>query len=353
MYKRIILKIGSGVISNNGLLDEKVVKEIVRQIGALRRKGVGVVLVTSGAVATGKKIVKVKKGADEIVQKQVFAAVGQVRLMSIYAALFAKQKQACAQVLVTKEDFRDRQHYLNMKNCLENLLRSDIVPVVNENDVIAVTELVFTDNDELAALLASQLGAEALIILTSVGGVLRGRPDDPGAEVISRIESDDGAEKYITDERSSSGRGGMHTKFAMAKKLAAQGIAVHIANGKKKDTVTRIVAGEPVGTTFIPARKLSAAKRRIAHSEGLAKGSAYVNECTEDLLLSRKVASLLPVGILRIEGTFEKGDVIEIKNEKGRRLGFGIARYDSLKARTLRGKKKAPALVHYDYLFIQ
>ncbi len=354
MYKRVVVKVGSGVISRDGALDMHVLEELTGQIATLREKGLEIVLVTSGAVAVGRESLELPRGVDSVVAKQVFASIGQVQLMSRYAALFNAHGLACAQVLVTKEDFRDRTHYLNMKNCLENLLASGVVPVVNENDVIAVTELIFTDNDELAGLLASQLDADAVFILTSVEGVVKGDPKDPQAEVIPEIDpSDDSFSRHITSDRSLSGRGGMHTKFGIAKRLATQGIATHIANGRRANVLIDLADGKPLGTRFIPQRKLSSLKRRIAHSEAAAKGSVVVNECTTDLLTERKIMSLLPVGITEVRGSFGKGDIIEIQGAKGRRLGLGVAQYDSEKAATAAGKKNGRALVHYDYLFIE
>ena len=289
MYKRVIVKIGSSVISKEGQFDAQAGEHIVEQIVSLNKTGVEIVLITSGAVATGRGILKLSDKIESIVQKQVFASVGQVKLMSFYADIFGKRGYICAQVLVTKEDFRDRQHYLNMKNCFENLLQGNVVPVVNENDVIAITELIFTDNDELAGLIASQLNADAVIILTSVDGVLDGNPNDPKSQVISEIDftKNPSFEKYITNDKSASGRGGMHTKFGTAKKLAAQGITTHIASGKRQNTIVDLVEGKSVGTKFVPNRKLSATKRRLAYSAGLSKGVVYVNKCAEDILLSK------------------------------------------------------------------
>jgi glutamate 5-kinase len=355
MYKRIIVKIGSGVISKDGRFNAQVVRHIVDQIVSLNKIGIEIVLITSGAVATGRGVLKLKNKVESIVQKQVFASVGQVKLMSFYADIFSKYGYTCAQVLVTKEDFRDRQHYLNMKNCFENLFQDNVIPVVNENDVIAITELIFTDNDELAGLIASQLNADAVVILTSVDGVLDGNPQDSKSQVIPEIDftKNSSVEKYITHDKSALGRGGMHTKFSIAKKLAKQGIVTHIASGKNPNIIRDIVEGKAVGTKFIPGHKLSATKRRLAYSEGLSKGVVCVNKCAEEILFSKKAISLLPVGIVKVEGDFEKGDVIEIKNEAKRKIGFGIAQYDSRKALASMGKKGIRALVHCDYMFLE
>jgi len=255
MYKRIVVKVGTKVLSkDDGTIDTDVMEHLAEQIAALKKNS-EVILVTSGAVGMGRSLLTLE-GADSVVEKQVFAAVGQVKLMSMYADLFAKHGYVCAQVLATKEDFRDEQHYLNMKNCLENLLRDNVIPVVNENDVVAVAELLFTDNDELAGLIASQLSADAVIILTSVDGVLTGDPKDPGTTVVPEINVSDIAsfQKYITSEKTGSGRGGMRTKFSVAEKLAAEGITTHIVNGKKKNVLVDVVAGKKLGTRFAPKK---------------------------------------------------------------------------------------------------
>ncbi len=262
MYKRIVAKVGTNVLSrDDGTIDTGVIEHLVEQISELKKNGVEVVLVTSGAVGVGRSLFQQKKGADTVPEKQVFAAVGQVKLMGMYADLFGKHGYLCAQVLVTKEDFRDKQHYSNMKNCFENLLQDKVIPIVNENDVIVIVDLVFTDNDELAGLVAAQLLVDAVVILTNVDGVIAGRVEDPTAVVIPEINfSDTGSieniEKYVTSEKSESGRGGMQTKFAVAKKLSLEGIATHIVNGKKKDTLVSAVEGRPIGTKFLPQKKL-------------------------------------------------------------------------------------------------
>lgn len=347
MYKRIVIKIGSGVITEDGRLDERAIERIVGQVADLRKAGVETILISSGAGAAGKGILA-SSGSGGISDRQVFSSVGQIALMTLYAKLFESRDYRCAQILVTKEDFRDKQHYANMKNCFENLLRENIVPIVNENDPIAATGMSFTDNDELAGLIASQLNAEAVIILSGVDGVLQqGKAiAEIGTENISE------AEKHIAKEKSATGRGGMKTKFEIAKKLMAQGIATHIANGAKENIILDIVEGKQLGTTFVPERKLSAIKRRLAHAGDFAAGSVYVNKGAEEILLSGQFKSLLPVGITKVEGDFKKGDVILILNESGNKLGAGIAQYDADSARSALGQKGGKALVHYDYLFI-
>lgn len=355
MYKKIVVKIGTKVITEkDGKLDHIVLERIVEGIVSLRKKGISVVLVTSGAMASGRSLLSFK-GKEHVSEKQVLASIGQVKLMSTYLELFGKHKYLCAQILVTKEDFRDKTHYLNMRNCFGNLLLENVVPIVNENDVVATSELLFTDNDELAGLVASQLNAEAVIILTSASGVMAGDFKDKNSKVISEINFKDIHlyEKYITPEKTSFGRGGMLTKFDVARKMASEGIATYIADGRAENILLDIILGKKIGTKFIPQKRSSALKRRIAHSEGLTKGTVWVNQCAEDLLVSKSsIMSLLPIGVVKVEGDFAKGDTIEIKGIKKQKLGFGVAQYDSIHAKEFMGKKNKKPIIHYNYMFI-
>jgi glutamate 5-kinase len=246
----MVVKVGTKVLSRaDGGLDEAYVRNLVAQISALKQKGVEVVLITSGAGGTGRGMLVLHKELDETAQKQVFAAVGQAKLMAVYGGFFAEHGYLCAQVLATKEDFRDQTHYDNMKNCFEALILESVVPIVNENDVVATTELLFTDNDELAGLVAKQLGADALVILTSVEGFLADGAVVPRIDVpqLSAMEA------HLSDATSAGGRGGMRAKFAAAAELSRAGIAVHIAHGKQPDILARLLSGESVGTLFAPS----------------------------------------------------------------------------------------------------
>lgn len=355
MNKRIVIKVGTKVLSTEeNSLDTAVLAHLVEQIVSIRKRGTDVVLVTSGAVGAGRGLLSLSH-EERPDDKQVLAAVGQVKLMNLYYEFLGKHNELCAQVLVTKEDFRDKNHYMNMRACFENLLNSNVVPVVNENDVVATTELLFTDNDELAGLVASQLNADAVVILTSVEGFLSGSPEDPTAQVIPEIDFSNihAYQKYISPDKTVFGRGGMLTKFNIARKLTLHGITVYFANGKRKNVLTDIVSGKDIGTKFISHDKSSSIKRRIAYSEGLTKGTVYVNKCAEDLLLSKtKIMSLLPVGVTKVEGNFNKGDIIEIIGESKHKIGFGIAEYSAEKAEALIRKKHGRPIIHYDHMFI-
>ncbi len=352
VYKRIVIKVGSNVITReNGLPDEAIFAAIAQQIAGLKKQGVEVILVSSGAVASGRNLIPDSVRWSKTVQRQVLAAAGQPRLMRLYSDLFAKENLICAQVLATKEDFRDKSHYLNMKNCLLSLLRHNIVPVVNENDVVAVQELMFTDNDELSALIATMLDADLLLLLTNIDGIMDFSKTPP--ELVRNIAAtDQSVQQLIVSKRSTAGRGGMISKYRMALKAAQNGIAVHIANGKRDGLIERIVHGEHEGTRFDPQRKRSSVKRWMPFATKEPKGQIYVDEKAA-LALRETVCSLLPVGVQRVEGNFEKGDLVELFNLRGDHIGIGLAQYGVETAQKWLGQKGKKPLVHYDYLLIE
>ncbi|MDB5261444.1 MAG: proB [Adhaeribacter sp.] len=353
-YKRIVVKIGSNVLTqDNGMPDLARMEHLVAQIAALKKAGKEVIVVSSGAVASGRSLIRISEKADAVTSRQLLASVGQVKLINTYSELLSQHDLICAQVLVTKEDFRDRVHYLNMKNCFGALLQNNIIPIVNENDVISVTELMFTDNDELAGLIATMLDADALLILSNVNGIYNGDPKDPSSEVIREIgQETTGFSSFVSTQRSQFGRGGMITKCHMAHKVAQLGIAVHIANGKTPDILSKVLNETEINTRFVPNKTASGKKKWIAHAEGAAKGTVQINEGAKVALTAPKATSLLPVGIVKITGEFQKGDIIKIVDEQNKLVGQGIAEYGSDKARERIGHQNQKPLVHYDYLFL-
>ena len=349
-----VIKVGTNVLTRpDGRLDITSISNLVDQIAALRARDIAVILVSSGAVGAGRELLPTAETLDSVVRRQMLSAIGQVRLMELYRQLFAGHRLLCGQVLATKEDFRDRRHYLNMRNCLQALLRGEVVPVVNENDVVSVTELMFTDNDELAGLVATMVGAEKMIILSSVDGLYDGPPSDPASRLIPTVDpEDESVLDYIAAERSSFGRGGMQTKLRMAQRTALAGVEVLLANGRRPGVLHELLAGRFPGTR-IPAReKLSTIKRFLAYTSAPI-GRVRVNEgAAAALRHPDRASSLLPVGITAVEGDFERGDVIEIIAADGSSVGVGRARYGSERARALLGKQGEKALVHYDFLVL-
>lgn len=357
LYNKIVVKVGSNVLTReDGMLNVTWMAHIVDQIASLHKQGLQIILVTSGAVAAGRAEVEPQRKLDTVSSRQLWSAVGQVKLINRYADLFREHGLICAQVLTTKENFRDRHHYLNMRNCISTLLENGVVPIINENDTISVTELMFTDNDELSGLIASMMDVEALIILTNVDGVYSGLPREPGSRLIPLIRHGEMPEiDSISTVKSSFGKGGMLTKFKIASKLAGQGISVHIANGGKHNSLINIIKDNngAVHTYFTPAKKKSTGVRKwLAHSDDFARGEVFINDGARDALLSDKAISLLTIGITRIEGFFKEGDIVRVKDSKGELLGLGKSSYSSDEALEGIVSKKSKPFIHYDYLYL-
>ena len=353
--KVIAIKVGSNVITNReGFPDEQIIENISRQIKVLKEQDYQILLISSGAVAAGRSLYQFQKKADTVVQRQVLASIGQVKLISLYRDIFEKKKMLCSQVLVTKEDFKSRTHYLNMQNCLSALLANRIVPIINENDVVSVTELMFTDNDELAGLVSAMMNTDILIILTNVDGIYDGDPNLPGTTLLSIYDPKKiNLEQIATGKKSGFGRGGILTKCQTSEKIASMGIPVHIANGRTEDVILRVVREEEIGTRF-PAKKVTSSfKKYMAHAYVEPKGKVVINQGAKQVLLSpEKAHSLLPIGVIQVIGNFKKGDIIRIVDEKNSEVGLGLAKYGYKKAKEVIGQKNQPALIHYDHLYL-
>ena len=355
--KRIAVKIGSNVLTRkDGTLDITRMSALVDEVAELHHAGIEIVLISSGAVASGRSEVKVGKKLDSVSARQLYSAVGQAKLINRYYELFREHGLKCGQVLTTKENFGSRTHYLNQKHCMEGMLEHGVIPIVNENDTISVTELMFTDNDELSGLIATMMGMDALIILSNIDGIYNGNPADPASRVIPVVErGKTDLASYVQTGRSSFGRGGMLTKCHIAQKVADEGILVVIANGKRSNILVDLLKDPETipCTRFLPAVKpVSSVKKWIAHSEGFAKGEIHINKGAEEALLAPKATSLLLVGVTQVVGDFEKDDIVRIVNEEGKLLGVGCAGYGSEEARALIGSRDLKPLVHYDYLYI-
>ncbi len=355
VYRKIVVKVGTNVITNSrGELDPDILDQLTTQIAHLRNQGIEILLVSSGAVGAGRSIISLPASLPTVARRQVLSSTGQIKLINTYAELFRRHGITTAQILVTKSDFRDRLHYLNMRTCFSSLLQQSVVPVINENDAVSVTELMFTDNDELSGLIASMMHVDAHIILSHVDGLFDLSQEEKNRRVIEEIDPEDKHfRSFIQPGKSEFGRGGMLTKCHIAQKLASFGIAVHIANGRRPGILYDIVSGNPTGTKFLPKKHTHGRKQWLAHSEGMEKGAVTINAGAEKALRSPTEAnSLLPVGIEEIRGSFYKGDIIKICTASGEVIGYGMARYSSEKTRELLGRKGEKPLIHYDYLYI-
>lgn len=359
--RRITIKIGSNVLTrDDGTLDITRMSAIVDQVAELYKRGIEIIMVSSGAITSGRDAMRrfnLQKRLDTVSARQLYSAVGQAKLINRYYDLFRERGIACGQVLTMKENFSTRRHYLNQKHCMEVMIENGVIPIVNENDTASVTELMFTDNDELSGLIASMMGAKALIILSNVDGVYDGDPSDPSSKVITHIASGTqlDSDSFIQKSKSTFGRGGMGTKYRIAQKVADEGIHVVIANGKRERILLEIASGEhrvPYTRFEAAERPVSPVKKWIAHSEGFAKGSVYVNEGAYAALTSDKASSLLPVGVTKVEGEFEKDDIVRIVAPDGTAFAVGRISCDSERASQVAGKQGGRPLIHYDYLYI-
>lgn len=354
-YSRVTVKVGSNVLTRqDGTLDITRMSSLVDQIAALVKEGVEVILVSSGAIASGRSELNIQRRLDSVQERQLYSAVGQAKLINRYFEFFREHGLSCGQVLTTKESFATRRHYLNQRCCMTTMLENGVVPIINENDTVSVTELMFTDNDELCGLIASMMDCQALVILSNIDGIYDSQPGTKGAKVIPVITPDMDITSFISPSKSSFGRGGMLTKSSIARKVSEEGIEVIIANGKKDGILSSVLFDkETVCTRFLPSESgMSGVKKWIAHSASFAKGGVQVNGNAQKMLQSEKVVSLLPIGITHVEGEFEKDDIIRIFDAEGQGIGMGKAAMSSQELREVVGAHGAKPAIHYDYLII-
>lgn len=242
MNRRIVIKVGSNVLTrSDGKLDVTRVSSLVDQVAWLRKKEFEVILVSSGAVACGRQELRVDHALDTVEQRQLFSALGQVKLVGLYYDLFREFNIHVGQVLTMKENFQPGEQYKNQRACMKVMLENNVLPIVNENDTVCVTELMFTDNDELSGLIAQMMEADTLILLSNIDGVYTGHPDDPNSQLISKVVLGTDLSSYIQSDTSAFGRGGMHSKYTTASRLQAAGIRVIIANGERENILLNLI----------------------------------------------------------------------------------------------------------------
>ena len=255
MKKRIVIKVGSNVLTRaDGKLDVTRMSALVDQIAWLRAHGYEIILVSSGAMASGRGELKVTHDLDSVEQRQLYSAVGQGKLIGLYYDLFREFNIHIGQVLTMKENFQPGEQYENQRACMTVMLENDVLPIVNENDTVSVTELMFTDNDELSGLIAQMMEADTLVLLSNIDGIYTGHPDDPSSEIIRSVAPGKDLSQYIKAEKSAFGRGGMHSKYTTASKVQSQGIRVIIANGERENILIDLIEHKDYTphTEFIP-----------------------------------------------------------------------------------------------------
>lgn len=255
MKQRIVVKVGSNVLTRpDGKLDVTRMSALVDQIAWLRQHNYEVIIVSSGAMASGRGELKVDHDMDSVEQRQLFSALGQAKLIGLYYDLFREYHMHVGQVLTMKENFEPGEQYENQRACMTVMLEHDVLPIVNENDTVSVTELMFTDNDELSGLIARMMNADTLILLSNIDGIYTGQPDDPTSQLIRNVEPGTDLSQYIQTEKSAFGRGGMHSKYTTANKISLEGIRVIIANGERENVLVDLIQKkqEIPHTEFIP-----------------------------------------------------------------------------------------------------
>jgi glutamate 5-kinase len=338
--KKILIKIGSAVLTGAEGLDLKIINTLVQEMSNLARQGYSIVLVTSGAIASGKHRLNITGKLKSIPEKQAAAAVGQGRLMRVYSKAFEKQGLYVAQLLLTLSDLTDRQRYLNIRNTLSTLMEWGVTPIINENDSVAVDEIKFGDNDNLAAMIANIVEADIFINLTSTAGLYDCNPtESKKAKLISLVhEITDEIEAMASAETSSAGTGGMKSKIIAAKKVTAIGIPCVIAMGKRKNVLTDIITGKEIGTLFLPmADRLNSKKYWIAFTLR-SRGRLIIDDGAKKALLD-KGKSLLPSGVVGVEGDFDLGDPVSCIDSEGATLAKGLVNFSSGDIRKIMGLK--------------
>jgi glutamate 5-kinase len=339
--KRLVVKIGSNILADGKEgLDTKRISSIACEIAELHDMGYDIVLVSSGAIAAGMGKLSLKEKPRDIKLKQAVAAIGQSSLMWAYERSFGDYRKKVAQVLLTRDDLSDRKRYINSKNTLLTLLLYRIIPIINENDTVATDEIRFGDNDYLASLVASLIEAERLIILSDVDGLYT---EDPRRSVKAKIidyveEITPELEEKAGGAGSAVGTGGMYSKLLAAKQAVSHGIIVHIISGRKDGLLTSLMQGKHCGTIFKPKKeKLSSRKGWIAYGSR-SKGSLIIDEGAIKALIQGG-KSLLPSGIVSVEGNFDTGDAVYCLDSKGNRIAKGLTNYSSSEIEKIKGRK--------------
>ena len=363
--RRIVVKVGSSLVTNEGRgIDEAAIGEWCRQLASLARDGREVIMVSSGAIAEGMKRLGWATRPSEVHEQQAAAAVGQMGLVQVYETKLRANGIGSAQVLLTHADLADRERYLNARSTLLTLLRLGVVPVINENDTVVTDEIKVGDNDTLGALVANLVDADALVILTDQRGLYSADPrKDPSAQFIHEAKAGDPAlEAMAGGAGSSIGKGGMITKILAARRAAGSGASTVIAWGREPDALLRLVQGESIGTLLVAQTQKTQARKQWMADHLQLRGAVVVEEGAASKV-SDEGKSLLPIGMVSVEGDFSRGDVIAVRNGAGVEIARGLANYSSSEARLICRRPSAdferllgyvaePEMVHRDNLVI-
>jgi glutamate 5-kinase len=345
VMKKIVVKIGSSVIAPKGKLDRKLLNLLAADLFKAEKKGYKIVLVSSGAIACGLNELGYKRRPQDTYSLMAISSFGQIFLMDAFNKAVKRYKRRCAQVLLTWDDFSDRKRSMNMRKTIDKLLSMDVLPIVNENDAVSSEEIGLGDNDRLSAGLADFIGAQQLIMLSDVEGLLDG---DVCLSEVACITKEVTALAKKEDRKHTSG--GMIIKLKAANIAALCGIKTVIAYGREPEVVSRIISGEKIGTLFLPAKKIDRARKRwIAFMENKIRGAVVIDDGAKEALLCRG-KSLLGVGIVRVEGLFRREEAVAVIDSKGLTLGWGLTNYNSEELQNCRDKKLSKEVIHRDNL---
>lgn len=334
--RRLVVKIGSSTLAEaSGLLNAPAVARLVDQVAGLHAEGRDVVIVTSAAVAAGMSCLGDLRHRRDIPAKQMLAAIGQPRLMQAYEHAFARHDIIVAQALLTRQDLAERLGYLNARLTLLGLLHHRVVPIINENDVVATHELRFGDNDNLSAVVASVVDADLLLLLTDIDGLYTADPRlDPSARLIPEVTQVDARLEALaggtTTRAGTHGTGGMVTKLQAARTALRSGVAVVIAHGGADRVIERVARGEALGTRFVPERSSRARAREAWLNTAIAARGVLIIDDGAARALRQEGKSLLPAGVRQTSGHFERGDSVEVRDPAGTRLAYGLVNYSSV-----------------------
>ena len=339
--RRIVVKVGSSILASveKGLHHE-VFSHLAKEISELKRQGYEIVLVSSGAIAAGMEKLGYKTRPQSVTQKQATAAVGQSRLMKIYESYFSRHQQMVAQILLTHDDLSHRRRFLNARNTLLTLLELGIIPIINENDTVVVDEIKVGDNDNLSALVTNLIEADLLIILTNIDGLCDGDPRlNPNARCIPLVEDIDvDMGKIVGGTKSEMSVGGMVSKIQAAKKASRFGIPTAIASGTRKEVLHQILRGKEIGTLILPkATTLSSRKHWIAFNLN-PKGDIIVDDGAKKAIVQRG-KSLLPSGVVKVRGEFDRGDSVSCLGPRGKEFARGLVNYSASELERIKGLK--------------
>ena len=351
--KRVIIKIGSKALSNGkNKISRRIIQNLTISIHELRKRDIEVILITSGAILAGNEYLNINVKNTNIIKKQVLSSLGQIKLMTIYSEFFQEKNILVSQLLLTNDIFQDRKRFLNARATILELLKMNIIPIVNENDTVSIDEIMFGDNDILASKVASMVDAEFLILLTDIDGLYNGNPKkNKNAKLINLISEKEFDSKILSDTDDNTSAGGMTSKIYAALNVSKFGIPTIIANGMKKNIINNIFSYKDIGTMIVPSDKFVKNRKKWIGIGLKTSGKIFIDDGAASAII-HKGKSLLPSGIKKVQGTFEKGQqVVIINDSNSENIAKGLISYSSTELNKIIGKKSSQieSILGYKY----